>query len=220
MTFHVHHQGEFTEDKYVGGLLVTVKDFDLDVFSYSELMEWVKDLGYTEIGGVYVREESNGQGWQLLLNDKDLSEYTIASGASELDLYIDSDANPNVEPMPQMQPHVTIRPKRTPVLKSKEGNPKKHHFVTLRDINQEKSRKMNINSRKKINTTDKVLKATVTEEKFEKVSKAAVMEEKSDSALMGLEEYCKRFEILPSNKMLGEGAGQSGITDYEMLRCK
>ncbi|XP_074347485.1 uncharacterized protein LOC141686344 [Apium graveolens] len=54
MTFNLHHKGEFHKSKYAGGTVNTVKDFELDVFSYSELMEWVHQLGYKEIGGIYV----------------------------------------------------------------------------------------------------------------------------------------------------------------------
>ncbi|KAL8147880.1 hypothetical protein AgCh_005272 [Apium graveolens] len=81
-------------------------------------------------------------------------------------------------------------PKRTPV-KPKEDNPKKHQFVTLKDINEEKTGKMN-KSRKK---TDKVSKAVVTKREAE-------------YELMGMAEYMKRFEIPNMNTNLGEGAGE------------
>ncbi|KAL8101227.1 hypothetical protein AgCh_033197 [Apium graveolens] len=178
MTFNLHHKGEFHKSKYDGGTVNTVKNFELDVFSYSELMEWVNQLGY--------------------------------NGASELDLFIDCDVDKNMLAMRQMQPHVIVRPKRSPV-NPKEDNPKKRQFVTLKDINEEKTRKMN-KSRKKTQSTDKVLKAVAIERKSDK------------SDLMGMSEYMKRIEIPDTNKNLGEGAGEGpdggNAKAYEMQRNK
>lgn len=203
MTFRVHHKGEFYRKKYIGGLVKTYNNFDLDVFSYSELMEWVKALGYTEIGGIYVRKEENSDGWELITDDAGLNEYTRASNASELDLFLDCDVDRNIKAVRQMQPHVIVRPKKSPV-KPKEDNPKKRQFVTIKDINQEKKRRMNT-SRQKIQSTDKVSKTALTE---------------------GKSEYMQRLEIPDVNKKLGEGAGelqhtgQTGLTVYEMQRNK
>ncbi|XP_074347484.1 uncharacterized protein LOC141686343 [Apium graveolens] len=147
MTFNLHHKGEFHKSKYARGTVKIVKDFELDVFSYSELMEWVNQLGYKEIGGIYVQKEENSDGWELITDDTASNEYTFKSGASELDLFIDCDVDKNMLAMRQMQPHVIVRPKRSPV-NPKEDNPKKRQFVTLKDINEEKTRKMN-KSRKK-----------------------------------------------------------------------
>ncbi|KAL8090711.1 hypothetical protein AgCh_039959 [Apium graveolens] len=155
MTFNLHHKGEFHKNKYAGGTVNTMKDFELDVFSYSELIEWVNQLGYKEIGGIYAQ--------------------------------------------------------RSPV-NSKEDNSKQRQFVTLKDINKEKIRKMN-KSRKKTQSTDKV-------------SKAVAIERKSDqSDLMGMAEYMKRFEIPYTNNNLGEGVGEgpdggNALNAYEMQRNK
>ncbi|KAL8092246.1 hypothetical protein AgCh_034510 [Apium graveolens] len=192
MTFNLHHKGEFHKNKYAGGTVNTVKDFELDAFSYSELMEWVNQLSYKEIGGIYVQKEENSDGWELITDKAALNEYTFKSEASELELFIDCDVDKNVPAMRQMQPHVIVRPKRSPV-NPKKDNPKKRQFVTLKDINEEKTRKMN-KSRKKTQSTDKV-------------SKAVAIERKSDqSDLMGMAKYMKRFEIPDTNKNLGEGA--------------
>lgn len=82
-----------------------------DRFSYSVLMEHVKDdVGYTEIGGVYVKKP--GGGWKLLSNDVEVME--LANGLKEgsmLDLYIDTIVDKAIEPAEQMQPHVIIRPR-------------------------------------------------------------------------------------------------------------
>ncbi|KAL8097245.1 hypothetical protein AgCh_030391 [Apium graveolens] len=176
MTFNLHHKGEFHKNKYAGGTVNTVKDFEFDVFSYSELMEWVNQLGYKEIGGIYVQKEENSNGWELITDDAALNE-----------------------------------PKRSPV-NPKEDNPKKRQFVTLKDINEEKTRKMN-KSRKKAQSTDKVSKAVAIERKSNK------------SDLMGMVEYMKRFEIPDTNKNLGEGAGEgpdggNALNAYEMQRNK
>ncbi|KAL8105340.1 hypothetical protein AgCh_029216 [Apium graveolens] len=190
MTFNLHHKGEFHKNKYAGGTVNTVKDFELDVFSYSELMD---------------------DGWELITDDAALNECTFKSEASELDLFIDIDVDKNMSAMRQMQPHVIVRPKRSPV-NPKEDNPKKRQFVTLKDINEEKTRKMN-KSRKKTQSTDKV-------------SKAVVIEMKSDqSDLIGMAEYMKRFEIPDTNKNLGKGAGEgsdggNALNAYKMQRNK
>ncbi|KAL8107028.1 hypothetical protein AgCh_023727 [Apium graveolens] len=210
MTFHLHCKGEFHKHKYGDGLINTVKDFELDVFSYLELMEWINQLGYKEFGGIYVRKEENNDGWELITDDAVLNEYTIKSKASKLDLFINCDVDNNVPTMRQMQPHVIVRPKRTPV-KPKEDNPKKLQFVTLKDINEEKTRKMN-KSRKKTKSTDKVLKSVV-------------IEREAESELMGMAQYMKRFEIPNMNTNLGEGGGvqqseQSGLNAYIMGRNK
>lgn len=140
MTFRVHYKGEFGINKYLGGMEMTYKDVDLDYFSYSELMEWVKDLGFTEIGGIFVKNEENHDGWDLVTDDAELNGYIRASDDAELNLYIDCDFDANVPPMRQMQPHVIVKPRRL-LVKPKTGNPKKRQFVTLKDINQEKERK-------------------------------------------------------------------------------
>lgn len=164
MTFRVR---EFYIKKYVGGLVKTYNNFDLDVFSYSELMEWVKAVGYIEIGGIYVRKEENSDGWELITDDAGLNEYTRASNASELDLFLYCDVDRNIKAVRQMQPHVIVRPKKSPV-KPKEDNPKKQQFVTIKDINQEKKRRMNT-SRQKIQSTDKVSKTALTEGKSKNI---------------------------------------------------
>lgn len=65
----------FTKTKYVGGTCTELTELvDADRFSYTVLMEYVKgDLGYSEIGGVYIKRVP--QGWKLVDNDGDLNEY-------------------------------------------------------------------------------------------------------------------------------------------------
>lgn len=109
MTFHLHHNGEFTKEKYVGGSVITYGDMDLDLFSYSVLMEWVKELGYAEIGGVYVRKE---KGWELVTKDGNMNVCILESKTSGLDLFVDCDVDKGIEPAKQMQPHVIVRPKK------------------------------------------------------------------------------------------------------------
>lgn len=133
LTFRVHHNGEFNKDKYLGGLVQTYEDMELDRFSFSEFMEWVKDLGYKEIGGVYVRNENDG--WVLVKNDADMNEAIITSETDDLNLFIDCNVDRTIEPMPQMQPHVIVRPKKSPV-QAKECNPKKRQFVTIKDYQE------------------------------------------------------------------------------------
>lgn len=109
--FHAkfHHQGQFVKGKYIGGKCNTISKVEPDIFSYTVLMELVKSLHYTEIGGVYIKEEF---GWKLLIDDKDLFKYIgkVASGAT-MDFYIDNTVDKDIEPLNQMQPHVVVRPR-------------------------------------------------------------------------------------------------------------
>lgn len=104
-----YHKGEFQKTKYSKGICTKIPTvIDSDLFSYSVLMEYVKEVGYTEIGGVYVRKG----GWKLLSNDMDL--VGLVEGVKDgyfLDLYIDNIVDKAIEPTKQMQPHVIIRPR-------------------------------------------------------------------------------------------------------------
>ena len=76
-------------------------------------MEFVKDdLQYSETGGIYV---SKGKqcGWKLLTNDADLSSLTAGvKHGDRVDFYLDNVVDHSIEPVNQMQPHVTIRPRQ------------------------------------------------------------------------------------------------------------
>lgn len=49
-----HHQGEFQSTQYAGGIETVIWGVDIERFSYTVLMEHVKDdLEYSEIGGIY-----------------------------------------------------------------------------------------------------------------------------------------------------------------------
>ncbi|KAL6518137.1 hypothetical protein OROMI_033838 [Orobanche minor] len=194
MTFHLHHNGEFGENKYIGGSTATVGDMDLDRFSYSVLMEWVKELGYAEIGGVYVRNE---KGWQLVAKDVDICVCVMTGQTSEFDFFIECDVDKGIEPMKQMQPHVTVRPKKNPV-KARPKIPNKRKFVTIKDINNEKEQRL-MTSRKKLEFKNAVVSPT------------------KDPKLLGITAAKK-------NLMEGEevkGTGQvKGVNEYEKLRNK
>ena len=106
-----HHQGEFSSTAYAGGEETVIGDVECDRFSYTVLMEYIKDdLKYSEIGGVYVYE-GKPWGWKLLSNDADLS--AVGQGLNNFtDFYIDNVVDPTIEPIKQMQPHVIIRPRQ------------------------------------------------------------------------------------------------------------
>lgn len=113
MQLTFHHKGAFQKAQYVGGTDTVVKRVDPDYFSYTVLMEFVKDdLQYTEIGGIYMRNGEKG-GWKLVTNDADLSELVkgVNSGGN-LDFYIDNVVDTAIEPLKQMQPHVIMRPRQ------------------------------------------------------------------------------------------------------------
>lgn len=110
-----YHKGEFKKTKYSQGTCTKIPTpINADMFSYTALMEYVKDdVGYTEIGGVYVKK-GDGSGWKLLSNDADLCG--LVEGLKEgsfLDLYIDNVVDKAIEPAKKVQPHVIVRPRTT-----------------------------------------------------------------------------------------------------------
>ncbi|KAL1826636.1 hypothetical protein ACET3Z_005048 [Daucus carota] len=132
-----HHQGEFLSTTYAGGEETIIGDVECDRFSYTVLMEYIKDdLKYSEIGGVYVYE-GKPWGWKLLSNDADLS--AVGQGLNNfIDFYIDNVVDPTIEPIKQMQPHVIIRP-RQGVFAAKKQN--KRVFVTTYQLQQQQKKK-------------------------------------------------------------------------------
>lgn len=107
-----HHQGQFQSTRYAGGKETVVMDIDPDLFSYTVLMEHVKDdLQYSEIGGVYI-ETGKLFKWKLVTCDSDLSSLIEKTGDGEyIDFYVDNVIDNDVQPIKQMQPHVVIRPR-------------------------------------------------------------------------------------------------------------
>lgn len=95
-----HHKGEFLKARYADGTTTMVLHVEADRFSYTVLMEQVKeDLKYTEIGGIYIKKENSG-GWKLLSDDKDLTEYTDGfKNGDTIDFYIDNNVDKEIEPL-------------------------------------------------------------------------------------------------------------------------
>ncbi|XP_063937382.1 uncharacterized protein LOC108203821 [Daucus carota subsp. sativus] len=205
MTFHLHHNGEFTKEKYVGGSVITYGDMDLDLFSYSVLMEWVKELGYAEIGGVYVRKE---KGWELVTKDADINVCILESKTSELDLFVDCDVDKGIEPAKQMQPHVIVRPKKNPI-KATVKNPNKRKFVTLKDINHEKEQRL-VTARRKISFK---LPAASETKKTDAILKADVMKEKEKEGKKLIGSVTEYADLVYGKYDLVEGCGEVGGTE-------
>lgn len=111
MTVRLYYEGIFKKTTYSGGKTFAACRVDTEEFSYSVLMEYVKDyLHLTEIGGVYTRDDS---GWKLLTKDKDLLE--LVDGCpndGEINLYVDTVVDKEIEPSVQMQPWVIVRPRQ------------------------------------------------------------------------------------------------------------
>ncbi|KAL8125097.1 hypothetical protein AgCh_012679 [Apium graveolens] len=118
VTIRLHHMGNFMKTRYVGDKC-EVYDVERDYFSYSVLMEFVKDIKDNEIGGVYIKQ----RGWKLVTDDR----------------------------VKQMQPHVIVRPKSSPFkVKETNVNSEKRTFMTLQNINADKTRRMKyMNAKKK-----------------------------------------------------------------------
>ena len=107
-----YHKGQFVKNKYLCGKCMKIPvAVEVDRFSFSVLMEYVKDdVGYTEIGGIYVKKQ--GGGWKLVSSDADVGELVkgLLDGC-HLDFYIDTVVDKAIEPVKQMQPHVIMRPR-------------------------------------------------------------------------------------------------------------
>ncbi|KAL8109798.1 hypothetical protein AgCh_025767 [Apium graveolens] len=98
-SFHVriYHKGQFQNNSYVGGDLAIFKYVERDRWSYTVLMEYVKDdLGYSEIRGIY----TNKEGWKLCGNDTDLNEYDKGvENLGYLDFYVDNVVDHKFQPL-------------------------------------------------------------------------------------------------------------------------
>ncbi|KAL6550262.1 hypothetical protein OROMI_020750 [Orobanche minor] len=134
------HKGHFSKTEYLGGLCYEVPEYvDADRFSYTVVMEYVKDeLKYKEIGGIYVKKEQGG--WKLIENDGDLQEYLRTVTGGWVKFYVDHIIDTNYLPKPQMQPHVTVRP-RTGYFEALQG---KRKFVTLEGLKKQMTTRQSI----------------------------------------------------------------------------
>ena len=112
INLRLHYEGQFKKTTYVGGKHLVLSAIEVESFSYSVLMEFVKDnLHYSEIGGIYANRGRKG-GWQLLSNDKEVMELVEECAPGDLvNFYIDNIVDKAIEPAPQMQPHVITRPR-------------------------------------------------------------------------------------------------------------
>ncbi|KAL1826385.1 hypothetical protein ACET3Z_004797 [Daucus carota] len=89
ITIVLHYDGIFRRSGFSPGKTLPVAKVPTEEFSYSVLMEYVKDyLHLTEIGGVYTRD---GNSWRLLTKDKELLELVDrCENDGEMDLYVDT----------------------------------------------------------------------------------------------------------------------------------
>lgn len=105
----LHYKGEFKKTEYVGGTFVIVTRVDLDEFSYTVLLEFMKDyLKLTEIGGIYIPKGKGG--WHLLSRDEEIFELVKNCKNGELEFYVDTTIDKSVEPI--KQPFVVVRPRK------------------------------------------------------------------------------------------------------------
>ncbi|KAL8154564.1 hypothetical protein AgCh_000074 [Apium graveolens] len=92
--------GKFQNSEYIGGKDGLIAGVKPDRFSYTVLMEHVKDdLKYSEIGGIYIKSDEVG-GWKMVSRDKYLPLLD-----KDMDFYVDNVVDPKIEPLQQMQPH-------------------------------------------------------------------------------------------------------------------
>ncbi|KAL8107573.1 hypothetical protein AgCh_024114 [Apium graveolens] len=127
----LHYEGKFKKTSYVGGKHFIVMGLDVESFSYYVLMELVKDnLHFTEIGRIYASRGRKG-GWQLLSNDKKVMALVEDCAPGYLvNFYIDNIVDKQIEPAPQIQPHVITRPRESFIQASPE-KPLKHKKLAL-----------------------------------------------------------------------------------------
>lgn len=87
------------------------------------LIEYLKELKYNEIGGLYVKHRV----WTLVTYDRGVTDTT--NGRSEADFYIDYHVKKTIPPIKKMQSHVIVKPRKSP-LKLRKRNAEKWTFVT------------------------------------------------------------------------------------------
>lgn len=111
VNINLHHGGIFKKTTYYGGKRFIVNKVDSAELSFTVVMEYVKEyLKLSEIGGVYTKAVG---GWKLLSRDKELFDIINGLGnQDDVDLYVDTVVDPEVEPADHMQPHVIIRPRK------------------------------------------------------------------------------------------------------------
>ncbi|KAL8116807.1 hypothetical protein AgCh_023101 [Apium graveolens] len=126
----LHYKGKLKKTSYIGEKHFIVMGLDVESFSYSVLMELVKDnLHFTEIGGIYANKGKKG-GSQLLSNDKQVMALVEDCAPGYLvNFYIDNIVDKQIEPAPQMQPHVITRPRENFIEETAEA---KNEKVTAR----------------------------------------------------------------------------------------
>ncbi|XP_063940857.1 uncharacterized protein LOC135149316 [Daucus carota subsp. sativus] len=136
----LNYDGIFKKDSYAGGKSFAVSKLDTEEFSYSVLMEFVKDyLHLTEIGGIYMGDDS---GWKLLTNDKELLKLVDGcENEGEIVLYVDTVVEREIEPSVQMQPWVIVRP-RPDITQGTVKEQVKRKFVTAHQLKQQQQKKM------------------------------------------------------------------------------
>ncbi|KAL8092454.1 hypothetical protein AgCh_034657 [Apium graveolens] len=104
---------------------------------YEELVKY--NLHFIEIGGIYANRGRKG-GWQLLSNNKQVMALVEDCGPCFLvNFYIENIVDKQIEPAPQMQPHVITRPRENFIQASPE-KPLKHKFVTTHQLQQQKKK--------------------------------------------------------------------------------
>ncbi|XP_074346497.1 uncharacterized protein LOC141685284 [Apium graveolens] len=137
LNIRLHYAGQFQRKSYVGGKSLFVPNVDYDEFSFSVLMESVKDnLHYSEIGGVYIKEGNRG-GWKMLLDDKDTDEYVLGyNDGEEIEFFIDTIIDVEIEPLRQMQSHVIIRPRKN-IIHDSAKKPVKRKYITTQQLQKQ-----------------------------------------------------------------------------------
>ncbi|KAL8124269.1 hypothetical protein AgCh_012061 [Apium graveolens] len=119
VTLNLHYDGIFKKTTYHGGKSFIGNRLDTSEFSYSVLMEYVKDyMKLTKIEGVYTKA---ADGWKLLTRDKELLDLVNEIKMDyELHLYVDTVIDKEVEPLVQMQPWLQQEQQRK---KNKQKSP-------------------------------------------------------------------------------------------------
>ncbi|KAL8134557.1 hypothetical protein AgCh_009539 [Apium graveolens] len=111
ISYHNPPPGRISKKRYAGGKEFLVRGVDPDKFSYTVLLEHVKDdHHYSVIGGIYIQDKLGD--WKLVTNDSDM--FTLigeVSSGDHIQFYMDNIVDNKIEPVKQMQPHVIMRPR-------------------------------------------------------------------------------------------------------------
>ncbi|KAL8155909.1 hypothetical protein AgCh_001095 [Apium graveolens] len=136
VNLRLRYERKFKKITYIGGKHFFLMGLEVESFSYSVLMELVKDqLHFTEIGGIYANKGRKG-GWKLLSNDKQVMALVKDCDPGYLvNFYTENIVNKQIDHAPQMQPHVITQSRENFIQETAEAK-----FITTHPLQHQQKK--------------------------------------------------------------------------------